>query len=212
MKRLLLILIVVVLTSSKPIYEVPIKASVLRDSEYIMLSQVGLQEKHGRNDGEHIRQYHKVIGLAYSNTKTNYPYCMMGQAWFIWVANDSSFKGIETIKTAGTRKAFNNFKNNGTKRLNGTPQVGDFIFWTMPRSVSGHVERIIRVINEVTFETVGCNTSNGKTGSQREGNGNFKRIRRIDTRLGSLCFLGFGGWKVINDGVVFVPYCTYKDK
>lgn len=212
MKRLLLLLLIVVLTSSKPIYEVQIKASVLRNSEKIMLSQVGLKEKHGRNDGEHIRQYHKVIGLGYSNTKTNYPYCMMAQAWFIWVANDSSFNGVETIKTAGTRKAFNNFKTFGTKRLNGKPHVGDLIFWGVPRSVSGHVERIITIIDEVTFETVGCNTSNGLSGSQREGNGNYKRVRRIDTRLGKLCFIGFGGWRVINDGFVFVPYCDYKDK
>ncbi|HAT76044.1 MAG TPA: hypothetical protein DCS19_04175 [Flavobacterium sp.] len=178
-------------------YELPMPKRLVDSSANVMMKHVGLKEAKSRNDGEHIREYHKAIGLGYSDKKENYPYCQMAQSYFFWVANGKSWQNLEVLKTAGSQECFRRFKKSGKK----TPPVGqknDLLFFYIPNTVKGHTERIIAIMATGKYQTMGCNTGNGKIGSQREGSGNYIRIRSINERYGSLIIKGFGGFQYVD--------------
>ena len=59
------------------------------------------------------------------------------------------------------------------------PEVNDLIVWKDKWSSSGHIERIVAVLDNGWVITVGFNTSNGLKGSQANGNGVYYRKRNL---------------------------------
>ena len=85
-------------------------------------------------------------------------------------------------------------KRNGEK-VKYEPQVNDLIVWKHSNNWTGHVERVIEVLDKGNVRTVGANTNNGKSGSQREGNGIFIRKRNVKHILGRLKVRGLVGFR-----------------
>jgi len=177
------------------LYEYPIEYSVLQTADSLIHADIGLSEKTGRNDGKHIRKYHEAIGLNYNN---HYPYCQMFISWAFWQAGGQTFKGIKPLATAGSQRCFQNFRRYG-KQSDREARKGDLLIFRVPRTNRGHSTYIVGVINGTTFETAEANTSNGLVGSQREGNGNYYRVRDISTRYGRLTAYGFCGWEYVKE-------------
>ena len=166
---------------------IPIPVNVISDSFELMQRQIGLKELTGRNDGDHIKAYHELYRLAYRKNKTNYPYCQMAQGYWLYVANGNSWNGIEFMKTAGTAKAVQLALKQGILQNKDMPiKRHSLLYWKKKHSYQGHVERVYKDFDGLVGETIGANTSNGKHGSQREGNGIFKRLRDFSKPIGSL--------------------------
>ncbi len=171
----------------EPIYiEVDVNAELLIESERIMKQFIGMTEKTGKNDGDHIKEFHKLYGLPYKKGKMNYAYCQMFHGYCLHKANGNSWKGIEFMKWAGTRKAANLAKKMGREIEPRHVRKHDLIFWAKKGSFSGHMGRAIENFVCYIGETLEANTSNGKKGSQRDGDGIFERIRDISKNIGKM--------------------------
>lgn len=203
MFKKIIITVVIAIVSWMPLtaierYEIPMPKRLVDSSAKVMMKHVGLKELKGRNDGEHIKEYHKAIGLNYSDKRENFPYCHMAQSYFFWIANGKSWAGLLELKTAGSQECYRRFQKSGKK----TPPIGqphDLLFFYIPNTAKGHTERVISVIENGKYKTMGCNTGNGKVGNQREGNGNYIRIRNVNERYGSLIIRGFGGFRYVEE-------------
>jgi len=141
-------------------------------------TQVGIKEPHGNNGGETLK-YQKIFGLR------NQPYCQMLQYWAFWVnANDK--KDVPIPKSALAISSYYYAKKNGIQ-TDYEGFKGDLIIWRKTGTSNGHIECIVFIFDDRgNVRTIAGNTSNGKTGSQREGNGNFKRNRNIKHPLSRL--------------------------
>lgn len=167
---------------------------LLRASEDLLFTQLNKKEPTGTNDGDHVKQYLLSVGINTPN-----PYCMAGQYWcFAEAAKILKIdpKTIPIIKTGLAIKCLQK-ANLGTNEVDFIAQEDDLLFWIKPNGINGHVERIIKVLNGLEVETIGFNTSNGLKGNQREGDGNFKRIRNLGVKLGDMKVTGLIGFKPI---------------
>jgi len=151
-----------------------------------MKAQIGKTEKTGRNDGEHIKEYHKLYHLAYRDEGKNYPYCQMAQGYWLYIANESLWDCIEFMKTAGTLKAVRLALKQGLEIESAAIKKHDLLYWKKPGTNQGHVERAIEDFKNGCGRTIGANTSNGLRGSQREGDGIFERYRDFNKNLSKL--------------------------
>ena len=166
---------------------IPIDRKVIDNSFDIMESQIGLQERTGRNDGPHIEDYHALYHLRYKSKGKNYPYCQMAQGYWLYKANGDSWEGIEFMKTAGTMRAVRWALKQGKLSDNELPiKKHDLLYWKKPGTAYGHVERAYNDFDGLSGRTIGANTSNGLKGSQREGDGIFERYRDFSKPIGSL--------------------------
>ena len=162
---------------------------VAMDTAY---AQIEVKEKTGNNDGYQVEKYLRSTGLG-----KGYPYCAAG----LYYCYDAARKALELSKkenplkqTASTVRMYNAAMKYGVK-TNSEPQVGDFIFWRKRGTWRGHVEMVIEVLRGGNIKTIGFNTSNGKRGSQREGNGVFIRNRNYRHPLGRMHIRGFIGFR-----------------
>jgi hypothetical protein len=181
MKTLLTILsIIILLTSaicSQTKYQLECEPYLLKASGETLIYQIGIREKTGNNDGYKIEQYLKSVGLSKGN-----PYCAAGQYWCYWV-NALNKSDIPFPASGLANNVFFYAQKVGV-RVPYKPEVNDLMCWNIKGKVTGHQERIIKVLQSGFVETVGFNTGNGKSGSQREGNGVLKRIRHIFNPVG----------------------------
>jgi hypothetical protein len=60
------------------------------------------------------------------------------------------------------------------------PQRGDLCYW-LNSNGTGHIGQVVRVLPLGFLMTLEGNTSSGEEGSQREGDGAYRRIRRRST-------------------------------
>lgn len=192
MKKSIYILLIILTQSlySQVRYEVPCEYNVIHRAVSIAHKQVGLKELTGNNDGEHIREYMKAVGLNYDK---HYPYCAAGIVWCMLTAADELDKDICIKKSALCYRLFTWAKASGKITYN-KPHVGDIVIWNRAGTTKGHTEIIIEVLKNGWVTTIGFNTSNGKRGSQREGNGIFIRKRNLFHMLGNMyikCIIGF---------------------
>ena len=166
--------------------------SFLQLSETFLIEEMGKRELTGKNDGKHITKYMKS---CYLSGKKHYPYCAAGQVYCLDKATDS----LKLDYPFSKHSAVANFHYTDAitlgKKINRLPKAHDFIIWKHLKGNSGHIERIDSIINEYKFITYAFNTSNGKNGSQRNGNGNYKRIRSLHPILGKMRLRGFVGFK-----------------
>ena len=151
-------------------------------SREILMKQVGVKEV-GRNDGVMIRKYLKSVGLG-----KGHPYCMAGQYYcFDEAAKELGVK-VPIYKSGSTAKVWNEALKIGSL-VEYVPQIDDLIFWRKTVT-TGHVERIIAILDNNEVETVGFNTG----ANVRDGEGVYKRIRHTLNPVGKLRIRGLIGW------------------
>ena len=154
-------------------------------------TQIGTKEATGRNDGE-VYKYQKPFGLK------NQPYCKMLQDWAFWVnlevKEDAPYKfNPLAISLYGYAK------KNGTKAIY-YGNYGDLLIWNNAGQITGHIECIDSVMLRGNVRTIAGNTSNGKTGNQREGNGIYQRERNIKHPLSRILLMkGIVGFTIIRN-------------
>lgn len=166
-------------------------AQLLSVSRAIAYMQVGLTEITGNNDGEHITRYMNCCHLSGAKA---YPYCAAGQCWCFWGASKLTNIKYPFSKRSAVANYYYDFAlSNGFRDSLAIPQVDDLMVWKHRTGRTGHIERIISTDNGIL--TVGFNTSNGKKGSQREGNGIFIRKRSLNSPLGRMRLRGIVGFR-----------------
>lgn len=165
----------------------PTSLEVLSLSYDILMKQVGTKEKTGHNDGDVVK-YLNSIGLGAGNA-----YCLAGQYYCFEEASKELNRPNPLYKTGLTKRLIR-FAEDHAVPVEFKPAKHDLICWRHhDPDIRGHVERIIDIITPRLVRTVGFNTSNGKIGSQREGDGVFIRVRKIGD-LGKMylnCLIGF---------------------
>jgi hypothetical protein len=166
-------------------YELECNPVLLKLSRDSLKAQIGIKEPFGRNGGPTLK-YQIPFGLHHQ------PYCAMAQDWCYWV-NGS---GMLPWFSPNAQAHYNYAKKHG-KKVPYKPAVNDFIVWRTINSSSGHIERVDSALKAGWVITVGFNTSNGKTGSQREGNGVFPRRRNIYHPIGRLVIKGLVGFRPV---------------
>ena len=194
---LLLLLILMGEAESQTKYQLKADNELLHQSKHIMLDYVGTKEATGNNDGDTIAIILKSVGI-YSQA----PYCQA----FVYFCFDEAKKRILRIcgrkvdipipMSAVSQSSFNYAKGKG-ERVKYEAYENDLIVWKHSHNWTGHIERVIKNIGNGTVLTVGANTSNGLSGSQREGNGIFIRKRNIKHILGRLKVRGIVGFRSI---------------
>jgi len=156
----------------------------------IAVSQNGVREKTGRNDGVMIERYLASVGLG-----KGHPYCQAAQYWtFVQAANKLGLptSSIPIARTASTRTAWQQARRNGVI-VPTKPKRGDLITWAVSRTYKGHVERVVSVRTGGWVQTIGFNTSSGKRGSQRDGGGVHLRYRNWISPDMRMLVIGFTG-------------------
>jgi len=169
---------------------------LLEKSYDILYNQIGVTEETGKNDGVIVESYLASIGLSKGN-----PYCAAGQYFCFSQACKDLAMDKKEIPVARTGLAVTMFKIAKKKGVEVpySPSVHDLIVWVKPNGVNGHIERIVNIIDDDSVETIAFNTSNGKSGSQREGDGVFLRVRSITEKIGNMKVLGLIGFTYDND-------------
>lgn len=183
-KILLLVLFICDLNSQVK-YTLPCTNFVLYKSKFVLLSQVGVQEKTGNNDGVEVEKYLSSVGLKKGN-----PYCNAGQYWCFSTATDTN----PMVKSGLAISTFNKAKKEGL-RTSLNAEEHDLIVWNHKGTITGHIERIIEVQQKGWVYTIGFNTTSGTSGNQRDGGGVWKRRRNIYHFLGRMQLLGLVGWR-----------------
>lgn len=138
-------------------------------------SEMGKKETTGNNDGEHIRNYMRCVKLAYGK---KYPYCAAGLAWCMQKACQRlNIKYPFPKYHAAANYYYSKASEKGEKFDAKEFKAGDLVVWRKPNG-QGHIAICSKDGSiEESLNTFEFNTSNGLKGSQREGNGNYPRIR-----------------------------------
>lgn len=150
----------------------------------IAISQIGVQELTGNNDGEQIDKYQKLFNLKNQN------YCAIGIYWSWWEACRITQKSIMYIpikKTAVAYQVFADAKKRGKKVKYGASR-GSQLVWKYPDSWKGHTELVIKKGKNGNVTTVAFNSSG--VGSQRNGKGVAQKKRNIHHPLGRMQLKG----------------------
>lgn len=153
---------IIVVKEPEPIIEPPKRKTL----EEIYLSQVGVREKTGKNDGPEVEMYLKSVGLG-----KGYAWCAAFTHWCLTEAGYDAKK-----MTAWSPSAYN--KNNivsskGT--IYKEPKPGDvFVLYYSNLKRIGHTGFFHRKQNDNIYETVEGNTN--QAGS-REGDGVYRKFR-----------------------------------
>lgn len=167
-------------------YIIPINVKLKTLSEKYCASVIDVKEETGNNDGAIIESI-----IATGGGKKGYPYCYYYQYWAYEMATNEAnnhfcCKFVNPLVKSGSSQALFNYAVNLNNKTFFKPQKHDFIVWKTSNSWAGHIERIKEVLGGGYVITYAANTSNGKSGSQREGNGIFLRKRNINHPLSRL--------------------------
>jgi hypothetical protein len=174
MRLLLTILLITIFATcgnwSQLKYELKCEPYLIQLSYDSLLAQVGIKEATGHNDGA-VQKYQNQFGVSRK------PYCQMLQYWCFSV-NAKQKSDIPIPKSALAISSYNYAKKKGYA-VSYEPAIHDLLVYQNSGDVTGHVERIIETGESGWVTVIAGNTSNGKTGNQREGNGVYKRERNI---------------------------------
>ncbi len=187
------------LNSSIYRYVIDIDSSLLVISHHIAKSQVGVVEKTNKNDGE-VDKYLKVVGLGGKRE----PYCAAGLSWSFlegsfFIGKDRKY--IPFPMTAGSQIVYNHAKKIGKIDKTNTTQRYDLFVWRQKNSTKGHIGMVDSVLTKGWVKTIEFNTSEGNTGSQRDGGGVWLRKRNLIQPMGMLLVRGRVGFNVIDRGI-----------
>lgn len=181
--------------SAQTSYTLKCKKQLLDKSRELLMSQIGITEKTGHNDGKEIEKYYPPVGLDPNN---KYPYCAAGQVWVFWqscIYLKLPFSEIPIARTGLANGIFNAAMRTGVKTKFIALRDG-LLVWRMPRDNTGHIERIIETKQAGWVVTVGFNTTSG-AGNQSEGGGVHKRNRNTKSLLGRMRVRGIINFQAV---------------
>lgn len=145
-------------------YELHAQEKMITESEAVAISQIGIVEKTGRNDGEEIEKYLTLFSFPEGT-----PYCAAGVYWCYYeVFRKWNYLEIPVPKTAVASEMYYYAKRKGTK-TGYNAKRNDLIVWKMKNSYKGHIERIVEIQNAGWIKTIGFNTSKIIEGKRKEG-------------------------------------------
>lgn len=165
-----IILAITTRTEAQEKYLLPCKEYLFELRMDSLKTQVGIKEKTGNNDGE-VYKYQKPFRLK------NQPYCKMLQDW-AFLVNLRDKKDAPYKFNPLAISLYGYAKKNGISAIY-KGNIGDLLIWNNKGTITGHIECIDSVMKRGNVRTIAGNTSNGKAGSQREGNGIYRRNRNI---------------------------------
>jgi hypothetical protein len=171
-------------------YNLPCRSTLLEASLDSAISQNGVREASGRNDGKQVELYQNSVGIG-----KRAPYCAAGQYWAFAVSADALGllrTEIPIKRTGMANDLFNHAKAIGRKTT-ARPARHDLIVWRHAGSSSGHIERIISAGRAGWVETIAFNTSSG-AGQARDGEGVFIKRRNLYAPLGNMAVRGLIGF------------------
>lgn len=176
---ILLIYILTLFSFSQEKYLINTTSEQLLSSEVYLSSVIGTIELTGKNDGAIIEEI-----ISTGGGLKGYPYCYYYQYWaFEMATRDLNKQSCKVYKNplvkSGSSQAIFNFAKKINKKTEYKVKKHDFIVWKNSNSWAGHIERVKEVLGGGNVTTYAGNTSNGLSGSQREGNGIFIRKRNI---------------------------------
>jgi hypothetical protein len=137
--------------------------------EQVYLSQVGVREATGCNDGPAVECYLRNAGLG-----KGYAWCA---AFVKWCFGQCGIRPPITAWAPSAHNAQNIVMMAGRYRKE--PVAGDvFTIWNVKMKRIGHTGFFHRRVNEAFYETVEGNTNGG---GSREGDGVYKRKRSVNS-------------------------------
>lgn len=137
--------------------------------EQVYLSQVGVREATGRNDGKEVEKYLRSVGLG-----KGYAWCA---AFVHWCLNEADVKNNITAWSPTAHNAQNVVWNG--KRFIKEPQPGDvFTLYFPSLKRIAHTGFYHRTVNASVYETVEGNTNSE---GSREGDGVYKKKRSFNS-------------------------------
>lgn len=138
----------------------------------IAATQMHVREATGKNDGVDVEKYLKSVGFPKGT-----PYCMAFVFWNFKQASEELKVPNPVPKTAGVLDCLKKAKNNVVE----VPLPGDQFIMDFGKG-KGHTGLVTKVKDNYIYTREG-NTSADPTykGEDREGNGNFERLRPISS-------------------------------
>lgn len=158
--------------------------TILVNSRAVLFAQLGVTENKP-NWGFPIQDYLYSVGI-----KTPAPYCNAGQYYCFWKVTNN----IPMVKSGLAISTFQRASKVGVK-VPYRAEIDDLIVWNKPKTIFGHIERVVEVGKAGWITTIGFNTTSGNKGNQRDGGGVYKRKRNIYHPLGRNVIKGLVGWK-----------------
>lgn len=148
------------------------------------VSQVGVTEKTGHNDGEPIETWQRAVGIHRGD-----PYCAAFQSYSFVVCSQTG-EGLPFHPTPLANGIFSDCARHGTPSRGYA--AGDLIVWKHANTTSGHIGRVVKILKDGFVRTCEANTSSG-TGNQRDGDGVYLRTRNVRLPLSRMYLRGFVG-------------------
>lgn len=150
------------------------------------VSQVGVHEHGGNNDGEIVRMYQDVIGKPEKE-----PWCVSFIQWCVRQVEHKFNSKTILFPTESSQMLWT--KTPHAARV-ATPEPGCIVVWTKfkgdtPLSI-GHVGIVKEVLSDGYMLTIEGNTS-PSDGIQREGDGVYLKRRKIHITEGYMRTAGF---------------------
>lgn len=142
---------------------------------------VGIKEKTGHNDGKEVENILRHVGQ-----RKGAPWCAGAVVTAIDTARGN--EPLPILRTPLANGIYNDAKKRG--RLSGYNIVlaGDIGTWRHPGTSQGHTCRV-ESVKWPFMITLEGNTGSGNGGSQRDGDGFYRRMRKIG-KLGTMEFRG----------------------
>jgi len=136
-------------------------------------SYVGTQELTGANDGPEIEQF-----LATVNLKAGNPYCA---AFVSYILEDSPGVTKPDVRSGLAYHFITDDSIPANQVLRGTTTIpdGTILVWRKGNTIYGHTGFVADHPSANHFETIEANTSSGRYGNQRDGDGVWLRQRSI---------------------------------
>lgn len=132
----------------------------------IASKEIGYQETGNNNN-----KYGVWYGL------NNQPWCYI---FVSWVLNQA---GLKVEKCASCPVGFEYYKSN--LKLFTFPVPGDLAFFCWnPSKIPQHIGIVEKINNDGTFISIEGNTSSGLSGSQDNGDGVYRKLRKLSDTLG----------------------------
>lgn len=158
--------------------------SIVIESRKILYEQIGVRELTGNNDGAKIREYQNSVSIPMKS-----PYCAAGQYYCFLQAQKKVNKPIPIKRTGLANAIYADAANKGRETAY-SANIDDLIIWKYDNSVSGHIERTIKVIGNGFIETIGFNTGT----NARDGEGVKKCTRSLLHPLSRMRVRGLVGF------------------
>lgn len=154
--------------------------SLIEEAIAVALSQVGVREKGGRNRGPEVDEYIRSVGL--DPTQGSYAWCAAFVHWVFMHAAENAGVPNPCPKRAGALR----MRDSAPTGTRASKPVRGALFFLDKGQGKGHVG----IVESVSGDRVATIEGNTDDGGSREGDGVYKRTRRMAEINGG--FVDFG--------------------